>query len=206
MGRDAQDTHPKKLPAAASPPFLSLPRERVSAIIRERTGRHRCAEYVHHALKNRGVVVSLSSVKRTLERCNLTKKWSPWKRPHDFASRPVAVFPGALVEMDTVHIIAPDRSKIYIYTLIDLYSRWAYAEVARRIGARCSASFLLRAQKKAPFGFSMVQTKHGSEFSARFTHGAKDLSTEHRPSRVRQKDDQAHIQRFNRTIQEECFD
>ncbi|KKT13287.1 MAG: Integrase catalytic region, partial [Parcubacteria group bacterium GW2011_GWC1_43_30] len=28
----------------------------------------------------------------------------------------------------------------------------------------------------------------------------------HRHSRVRQKDDQAHIERFNRTIQEECLD
>ena len=28
----------------------------------------------------------------------------------------------------------------------------------------------------------------------------------HRHSRVRQKDDQAHIERFNRTVQEECLD
>ena len=194
-----ESSRPKKSPKA-------LPREIVSEIIKERVGRRRCAEHVYHALKNRGVDVSLSSVKRTLERCHLTKKRSPWKRPHDFTPRPEPAFPGALVEVDTIHIIAPDSSRIYVYTLIDLYSRWAYAEVVERIGAERSGAFLRRARARAPFSFRMVQTDHGSEFSTRFTHDAWRLKMQHRHSRVRQKDDQAHIERFNRTIQEECLD
>ena len=194
-----ESSRPKKSPGALS-------RDVVSAIIRERVGRRRCAEHVYHALKNRGVDVSLSSVKRTLERCNLTKKRSPWKRPHDFTSRPEPVSPGALIEIDTIHIIAPDGSRIYVYTLIDLYSRWAYAEVVKRIGAKVSVSFLRRAKRSAPFNFTLVQTDHGSEFSTRFTHGATSMGVTHRHSRVRQKDDQAHVERFNRTIQEECLD
>lgn len=190
---------PKRSPRALS-------REVVSAVIRERVGRRRCAEHVYHALKKQGVAISLSSVKRTLDRCHLRKKRSPWKRPHDFTPRPVAAFCGALLELDTIHIIAPDGSRIYIYTIIDLYSRWAYAEVVEKIGVHQSAAFARRAQKVAPFRFVMIQTDHGSEFSTRFTHRLLQKDIRHRHSRVRQKDDQAHIERFNRTIQEECLD
>lgn len=193
----------------SSKPKLSpraLSRSIVAAIVKERIGRRRCAEHVYHALQKQGVTVSLSSVKRTLDRCHLRKKRSPWKRPHDFTPRPIAAFCGALLELDTIHIIAPDGSRIYIYTIIDLYSRWAYAEVVARIGVHQSAGFARRAQKAAPFRFGMVQTDHGSEFSTRFTHRLLEKDIHHRHSRVRQKDDQAHIERFNRTIQEECFD
>ena len=184
----------------------SLSREKVSAIIRERVGRRRCAEHVYHALKNKGVKVSLSSVKRTLDRAHLLKKKSPWKRPHDFTERPEAAFAGALLEVDTIHFILPDGSRIYVYTIIDLFSRWVYAEVVERIGAEASARFVRRAMKVAPFRFDMIQSDHGSEFSTWFTHSLITLGIKHRHSRVRQKDDQAHIERFNRTIQEECLD
>lgn len=184
----------------------SLSREVISAIIKERLGRRRCAEHVYYALKNRGVMVSLSSVKRTLDRCHLRKTRSPWKRPHDYTPRPEVTKIGALVELDTIQIIAPDGSRIYVYTLIDLFSRWAYAEVVGKIGAVASVGFIERARVAAPFKFEMIQTDHGSEFSTWFTHGLTTLGIRHRHSRVRQKDDQAHIERFNRTIQEECLD
>ena len=111
----------------------------ISEIIKERVGRRRCAEHVYHALKNRGVIVSLSSIKRILDRCGLRKKRSPWKRPHDYTERPEPAFVGALMECDTIHIIAPDGTRIYVYTLIDLFSRWAYAEVGGkdRDGRQC---------------------------------------------------------------------
>jgi transposase InsO family protein len=199
----------RKIATRSSKPKTSphaLARTVVEAIVDERVGRRRCAEHVYHALMKRGVPVSLSSVKRTLDRCHLTKKRSPWKRPHDFTPRPIVTHCGALVEVDTIHIIAPDGSRIYVYTLIDLYSRWAYAEVVPHIGAQMSAAFVLRATRCAVFRFELIQTDHGSEFSAGFTHALLRSGIRHRHSRVRQKDDQAHIERFNRTIQEECFD
>ena len=100
-----QSSRPKTSPNA-------LPPNTISEIIKERVGRRRCAEHVYHALKRRGVKVSLSSVKRTLDRCHLTKKRSPWKRPHDNTPRPTALYSGALLQCDTIHIIAPDGSRI----------------------------------------------------------------------------------------------
>lgn len=161
---------------------------------------------MHQELLRDGISVSLSSVQRTLSRTHLIKKRSPWKRPHDATPRPEAAFPGALLQLDTIHILAPDGSRIYVYTLVDLYSRFAYAEVAERIGAEASARFLHRAQQKASFRFVMVQTDHGPEFSTRFTHRFLERKIAHRHSRVRQSNDNAHVERFNRTIQEECLD
>jgi putative transposase len=198
-----------ELPTRSSRPKRSprsLEAAVVSAIIQKRIGRRRCGQHIYHELKREGVMVSLSSVQRTLNRCHLLKKRSPWKRPHDYTERPDIVAPGSLLEADTVHIMLPDGSRLYVYTLIDLYSRWAYAEVAKRISSTRSVHFISKAVKAAPFKFNMVQTDNGGEFQKMFTFSLFKLGLNHRHSRVRQSNDQAHIERFNRTIQEECLD
>jgi transposase InsO family protein len=194
-----ESSRPKTNPQA-------LDRLMVEKIIKKRMERQRCGQVVHQELLRDGVKVSLSSVQRTLERCHLLKKRSPWKRPHDFTPRPEALFAGALVQLDTIHILAPDGSRIYVYTLIDLFSRWAYAEVVERIGAEMSVQFVKRARQTASFDFVMIQTDHGPEFSRWFTHHLWQEKIAHRHSRVRQSNDNAHVERFNRTIQEECLD
>jgi len=198
-----------EIPTKSSAPKThpnALSKEIVSQIIAKRIGRRRCGQVIHQELMREGVRVSLPSVQRTLSRCGLLKKQSPWKRPHDATPRPAVTHAGALLEADTVHILAPDGTRIYVYTLIDLYSRWAYAEVVNRISAERSAVFVKRAQARASFRFEMVQTDHGSEFSTWFTHALWRMHIQHRHSHVRQKNDQAHVERFNRTIQEECLD
>lgn len=194
-----QSSRPKTSPKA-------LPRHMIKAIIKQRQGRRRCGQVIHQELLRQGLKVSLSSVQRTLDRCGLLKKRSLWKRPHDATPRPEAAYSGALLQADTVHIIAPDGQRIYIYTLIDLFSRWAYAEAVERISAQTSMEFINRAKRVAEFQFEMIQTDHGSEFSVWFTHALWGMNLGHRHSRVRQSNDNAHIERFNRTIQEECLD
>ncbi len=199
--------HP--LPTRSSRPKTSpraLKKEIVTAIIQKRIGRRRCGQVIHQELLRDGISVSLPSVQRTLDRIGLLKKRSVWKRPHDPTPRPVALYAGALIQCDTVHIRAPDGTKIYVYTLIDLFSRWAYAEVIDKISAHRSVQFVRQAQKKAPFQFKMIQTDHGPEFSTWFTHGLETRHVNHRHSRVRKPNDNAHIERFNRTVQEECLD
>jgi len=148
-----------ELPTKSSRPKTSpnaLSKEIVQAIIQKRNGRRRCGQVIHQELLRESVKVSLPSVQRTLDRCGLLKKRSPWKRPHDATPRPTVTHSGALLQVDTIHIIAPDGSLIYIYTLIDLYSRWAYAEVIEKISAERSASFVHSAENRAPFSFEMV--------------------------------------------------
>jgi len=196
---ETKSSRPKTSPNA-------LKKEIVEAIIEKRIGRRRCGQHIYHELKREGVVVSLPSVQRTLDRLGFLKKRSPWKRPHDYTERPEVTCPGALLEIDTAHVMLPDGIRLYVYTLIDLFSRWAYAEVTKKISATNSANFIARAQRLAPFEINMVQTDNGGEFQKMFRFRTYKLGLKHRYSRVRQSNDQAHIERFNRTIQEECLD
>jgi transposase InsO family protein len=131
------------------------------------------------------------------------KKRSPWKRLHLSIKRPLVLKPGDLVMVDTVHLMISKYKRIYVYTLIDVYSRWCYAEAASRINARKSINFLQKAKELAPFKFKCIQSDHGSEFSQHFSERIKIL---HRRSRVRKPNDNSHLERFNRTLQEECLD
>lgn len=181
-----------------------LSEELVNKILAMRRNTNRGAEFIHFMLTKQGVVVSLSSVKRTLSRHGLTK-YSKWKKWHQQTLRPLPEAPGLLVEADTIHDGRKDGSQLYIYTLLDVHSRWAYAQPALKISADGGARFVIAAQVVAPFSFKTVQTDHGPEFSKWFTKKLSEQELAHRHSRVRKPNDNAHLERFNRTIQEECI-
>ncbi len=199
----------KNIPTESSRPHGSpkaLAQSMVDAIIRERERYGRCAEVVHDELRKRNMVVSLSSVKRTLERNGLITKRSPWRRWHDIFPRPIAEKPGDLVQIDTIHIQPRGEKKFYIYTAIDLFSRFAYAKVVWHINTHESLQFVKEAERAARFSFRTIQSDNGQEFSSWFTEHIGVMGIAHRHSRVRQANDNAHIERFNRTIQEEYLD
>jgi len=184
----------------------ALPKKTVEKIIEKRLERERCAEVVFEELRNDGVKVSLSSVKRTLDRSGLTKKRSPWKRYHAPFPRPEALNPGDFLQIDTIHIVPRSGERFYIHTIIDLYSRWSYAKVVSKINTHQSLLFVREAQRKVNFEFKVLQSDNGPEFSSWFTEHVQKVCKRHRHSRVRKSNDNAHIERFNRTIQEECTD
>lgn len=181
-----------------------LPKEKVDAIIAQRLKHNRCAEIVHRELQNQGIIVSLSSVKRTLKRQGLIRHRSPWKRWHFSEARPEAILSGDLIQIDTIHFIVNGK-KFFVYTLIDLASRWAYAKTSPRINTHNSLKFVKEALKLAGFKFKMIQSDHGPEFSTWLTENLGKLEISHRHIRVRKSNDNGHIERFNRTLQEECL-
>lgn len=187
-------SRPRSTPAAI-PEVLA---DRIVALRFETNGR--CAEVIHKMLLNEGTKVSLNTVRRTLDRRGLVQKRSPWKRYHPPMTRPIALAPGDLVQVDTIHLMKNQKERIYIFTLIDLHSRWVHAWASEKISARIALLFLYHAKQQASFVFNVVQSDHGPEFSTHFT---ERLGTTHRHSRVRKPNDNAHIKRFNRTLQEE---
>lgn len=192
-----RSSRPKSHPAA-------LPDEIVRAILDLRAKTGRGADYIHHLLTTRqGLSVSLSSVKRTLKRHGLTR-YSKWKKWHQYPPRPLPARPGDLVQVDTVHRHYGGL-RLYVYTCLDVHSRWAYAAAVGRIGANRSSIFVRAAVREASFGFQTVQSDHGPEFSKWFTKKLTEAGIAHRHSRVRTPNDNAHLERFNRTIQEECI-
>lgn len=172
-------------------------------IFHQRMKTRRCAEVIHEELRLQGVVTSLSSVKRTLDRSGLLKKRSPWKRYHPHVECPIPLKPGDLVEVDTIHLMISEKKRIYIYTLIDVYSRWVYAKACVKIGGRPSLDFVHEAQRHSSFQFKMLQSDHGPEFGQWFV---SQVQKSHRYTRIGKPNDNAHIERFNRTLQEECLD
>lgn len=178
-------------------------RERIIGL-RKKT--KRCSEVIHKHLENEGIKTSLSTVKRVLEKTGLIKKKSKWKKYHQPISRPDVSQPGDLVELDTIHMMYPgSKERIYIYTLLDVFSRWAYAWATPKIGAGMSVEFMEKAMLHLPFNLKCLQSDHGPEFSTHFTRIMEYKGLIHRHSRVRTPNDNAHLERFNRTLQEECL-
>lgn len=185
-------THPKELPEII-----------VQKIINKRLEHNRYAEAVHKELENDNIKVSLSSVKRTLERRYLIKKRSPWKRYHPHQDRPYPLKSGDLVETDTIHRMINDKRRLYVFTLIDVHSRWVYAKAFERMNSATGVKFIKEAQRYAPFHFEMIQSDHGPEFGKWFV---ERIRKSHRYTRIGKPNDNSHIERFNRTLQEECLD
>lgn len=172
-------------------------------IVKMRMETKRCTEAIYEQLKREGVKVSVSTVHRTLDRWKLLKKKSIYWRYHPPVERPKALKPGDLVEMDSIHVMTGKKTRIYVIVVIDTYSRWAYARCVEKLGAEIAAVVLSEASRTAPFPFAMVQTDHGPEFGSWFVRRVKKY---HRYTRIGKPNDNAHIERFNRTLQEECLD
>ena len=184
----------------------ALPDDIVGAIVRQRKKRNRCAEVIQQELLNQGLTVSLSSVKRTLERQGLIRKRRGWKRWHFTLPRPEIQKPGDLIQIDTVHLGPCNQNRLYVYALIDVFSRWAWALPSLRINTHISLRFVREALKTSGFPFSMLQSDHGSEFSKWFTKVIEDKGVLHRHSRVRKPTDNGHVERFIQTLQKDCLD
>jgi transposase InsO family protein len=194
------------IPTRSSRPHAhpkELARDIQDAIVAYRKKYHRGAEVLQELLRRDGIAVSLSSIKRTFKRNGLVYP-SPWKKWHTYPPRPLPEKPGLLMQIDTIHEGAP-QNRLYLYTLLDVCSRWAYAIPCMRIGAGPSVAFMHEAQRIAPFDFHIIQSDHGSEFSKWFTKCMCTAGMAHRHSRIRTPNDNAHLERFNRTIQDECL-
>jgi putative transposase len=180
-----------------------LGEEVVNRIVALRIQTRRTSEVVHQHLLNEGIRVSLNSVRRTIDRHGLMKKRSKWKRYHPPVDRPYPLKSGDLVQIDTIHRMISEKKRLYVFVLIDVYSRWVYAKAYERMSGKHTIRFVNEAQRKASFHFQMLQSDHGSEFSQWFT---SRIQKDHRYTRIGKPNDNAHIERVNRTIQEECLD
>jgi transposase InsO family protein len=175
----------------------------IEKIIEIRLKNGRTSEVVHQELLNQGIKVSLNSVRRTIDRHGLMKKRSPWKRYHPHVDRPYSLQPGDLVQLDTIHRMISEKKRLYVYVLLDVYSRWVYAWATEKMNGATSLRFVIEAEAEAPFRFAMLQSDHGPEFGRWFV---SQIKKSHRYTRIGKPNDNAHIERFNRTLQEECLD
>jgi transposase InsO family protein len=190
---ETRSSRPKKHPR-------SLSKEIIAKIVAARMEHKRCSEVIREYLKRDGVEVSLSSVKRVLGRYSLLKKRSPWKKTRKYAPLPDVEKPGDLVQFDTVHLDRPG-SRRYVYTAIDVYSRYGFAMLSDKASCSRSVMFLKHVMKKMKI--KVVQTDNGPEFQLFFTDAVTRLGMVHRHIHPHSPNENGHLERFNRTIQEE---
>ena len=167
----------------------------------------RCAEVVwHHINKILCISISLSSVRRILKHHHRIEKPKYHRnRRYKGLLRPKILNPGDLVEIDTIHLFNPvSKQKRYIYTIVDLYTRMAYARVYEDLKPGHSIDAITEAEQYFGFKFKTVQSDNGLEFAKYFETRLEAKGIKIRHTRLGRPNDNAHIERFNRTIQEEC--
>ena len=194
------------LSAAPKNPHM-LPKELVQLVLDVRDQLKRCAEVVwYHINQVLCIRISLSSVRRILKRHGRMNRPKFHKnRRYKGIPRPQVLAPGDLVEIDTIHLFNPiSKQKRYIYTVIDLYTRMAYARVYKELRPINSLNTILEAEQYFGFNFKMVQSDNGLEFARYFETRLESRGIKIRHTRLGRPNDNAHIERFNRTIQEEC--
>ncbi len=185
----------------------AIPKSIVAQVLEVRAQLKRCAEVVwHHVAHILGIAISLSSVRRILRRHHCFDGARKPRVRRDNPRRPHVTKPGELVQTDTIHHVDPTTGRrVYYYTVIDLCTRLAYVKIATRILPGVAATAVLEARQVFGFPFAMVQSDNGPEYGRYFEQQMARVNIQTRHSRLHRPNDNAHIERFNRTIQEECI-
>jgi len=198
-----------RIPTQSSRPLTSptaIHEDIVKLVIALRVKLKRCAEIIwFHLSQDHQVKISLSSVRRILKRTGYASGRKKRVRP-DNPIRPLVTRPGELVETDTIHHVDPSTGKrLYYYTVIDLFTRMSYATLAPKLSPGLAAKAVLEAQDKWRFIISMVQSDNGPEYGRYFEQILRSNGINTRHTRLHRPNDNAHIERYNRTIQTECI-
>ena len=108
------------------------------------------------------------------------------------------------LEIDSIvrHI---DGTKRYTLTAIDVSGRFAYARTYMNHSSDSARDFLKRLIQRAPFTITEIQTDNGSEFAYHFHEACLALGITHYHTYPRSPKMNAFIERFNRTLSEECL-
>ena len=115
----------------------------------------------------------------------------------------VPELPGDLVQIDTVHIFTTGLKR-YIFTAIDVRTRFAFAYTYTSNSSANGDDFLGKFLKVAPFATRMVQTDNGSEFARYFDRACQENGLTHFFNYPRHPESNGHLERFKRTVQDQC--
>jgi transposase InsO family protein len=113
--------------------------------------------------------------------------------------------PGDLVEVDTVVKFAWGVKR-YIVTAVDIHSRYSFAYCYKKHDSASTKDFIKKLETVAPFKIKSIQTDNGSEFCLYFRDYLKEQNIIHYWNYPGKPYRQGHIEKYNRTIQEEFVD
>ena len=113
--------------------------------------------------------------------------------------------PGHCVALDSIELRAENHRR-YLITCTDLHSHFAWAWATRSHASAAAAQFFRLIQAVFPFAIEAVLTDNGSEFQRHFAAALADHLFTHWHTYPKTPRMNAHCERFNRTVQEECID
>jgi putative transposase len=110
--------------------------------------------------------------------------------------------PGDIVQMDTISVFACGIKR-YIFTAIDVSTRFAFAYAYPSNTSANGRDFLRKFARVAPFSTTRIQTDNGGEFEKHFDKTCQDGGLIHYFNYPKHPQSNSHLERFNRTIQEQ---
>lgn len=129
--------------------------------------------------------------------------------------------PGELVHMDVLHLFAlKGKKQAYQFTLVDGYTRMAYALISPRRTTQAALEAVQRAKHYFGFPIRRILTDNDATFVwtprpgwhrgplggiTRFTRALKQWKIHHSTTRVRRPQTNGKVERFHRTIREELY-
>lgn len=116
-------------------------------------------------------------------------------------------YPGNLVALDTIEKFV-NGTRRYVITFEDIYTRFAFAWATKSHASKAAEEFFNLCVKAFPYSFSFlwVLTDNGSEFKKHFSERLKELHLTHYHTYPKTPKMNAHVERFNKTIQDDWID
>jgi len=159
-----------------------------------------------------------ATIYRCLRRQGLARLPKPPRPP---VVRYEAKAPGELIHLDVLHLFALKGQKpAYQFTLVDDYTRMAYATISPRRTTQAAIQAVREAQDALGFSFQRILTDNDVTFSwtyrpgfrwnpppgsHRFTATLRSWGIAHKLTRIRRPQTNGKVERFHRTIKEELY-
>lgn len=156
---------PKRMPRLTSP-------ELETAVVRLRKKTNYGKERIHDELKDRGIVIPVSTIGKILDRRNLLLKQRTYKTEKKHTRMYNLLWPGQRVQMDIKYVpseVSPIGRKYYQYTVTDECTRMRYLAWHDSIWTANVVEVLREAQALFGFKIDCVQTDNGIEFTFDYT-------------------------------------
>ena len=113
--------------------------------------------------------------------------------------------PGQCGAFDTVELFL-DGLRRYVITFTDVYSRFSFAWATHSHGSEAAREVYKVVSEVFPYPLEYVLTDNGSEFMKHFDGELRRLHKVHWHTYPKTPKMNAHVERFNRTLQEEFLD
>lgn len=208
---------PKNMPRL-TPPEL----ERAVVKMRKRT--HYGKERLHDELKDRGIVIPVSTIGKILDRKKLLVKQRTYATEKKHTRMYNLIYPGQRVQMDIKYVpseVSPIGRRYYQYTVTDECTRMRYLAWHDSIWTQRVVETLQEAQRFFGFRLDCVQTDNGIEFTFDYTAQltarnkepkehpldvyCREIKIRHKLIPPGEKELQGKVERSHRTDDEEFY-